>query len=107
MCHLIKCLNFQVASLKATDVEPIAIYFTIEMLKIAQILQKASIIHADIKPENFLVQRMYVLYLFLLLFNPCDQLDKQALLILLKAVSKVFVNWSRRHLFMVPSIVFS
>jgi serine/threonine protein kinase len=47
----------QVASLKANEVEPIALYFTIEMLRIAEVLKKANIIHADIKPENFLLQR--------------------------------------------------
>jgi serine/threonine protein kinase len=44
--------------LRALDVEPVAMYFTIEMLKIAQVLKKANIIHADIKPENFLLQRV-------------------------------------------------
>ena len=49
--------SFQITFLKANEVEPIAIYFTIEMLKIAEVLKKANIIHADIKPENFLLQR--------------------------------------------------
>ena len=43
--------------MKANEVEPIALYFTIEMLRIAEVLKKANIIHADIKPENFLLQR--------------------------------------------------
>ena len=30
---------------------------TIEMLKILEVLRKANIVHADIKPENFLLQR--------------------------------------------------
>jgi hypothetical protein len=30
------------------------------MLRIAEVLKKANIIHADIKPENFLLQRTWV-----------------------------------------------
>ena len=40
-----------------TNVEPIAMYFTIEMLNILEKLHKSQIIHGDIKPDNFLIQR--------------------------------------------------
>ena len=40
-----------------TSVEIIAMYFTIEMLRILENLRKAQIIHGDIKPDNFLIQR--------------------------------------------------
>lgn len=36
--------------------ELLAAYFTIEMLHVLEKLQKARIIHADIKPENFMIQ---------------------------------------------------
>ena len=36
--------------------ELLAVYFTIEMLHVLEKLKKAQIIHADIKPENFMVQ---------------------------------------------------
>ena len=43
--------------MKKTSVEPIAMFFTIEMLHILEKLQKANIIHGDIKPDNFLVKK--------------------------------------------------
>ena len=38
--------------------ELLAVYFTIEMLHVLEKLKKADIIHADIKPENFMIQDM-------------------------------------------------
>jgi len=38
--------------------ELLAVYFTIEMLHILEKLQLANIIHADLKPENLMVQRI-------------------------------------------------
>ncbi|XP_015190130.1 PREDICTED: uncharacterized protein LOC107073858 isoform X2 [Polistes dominula] len=38
--------------------EPLAIFFTIEMLQIVEHLHKCQIIHGDIKPDNFLVMRL-------------------------------------------------
>ena len=38
--------------------EIMAMYFTIEMLHVLERLQKAKMIHADIKPENFMIQAM-------------------------------------------------
>ena len=46
------------SSLKKTLFESVAIYFLIEMLMIAEKLQQVQIIHGDIKPDNFLLQRM-------------------------------------------------
>ena len=46
-----------VTQMKKKSIEPIAMFFTIEMLQILERLQKARIIHGDIKPDNFLVQR--------------------------------------------------
>ena len=46
-----------VPQMKKTSIEPIAMFFTIEMLQILERLQKSRIIHGDIKPDNFLVQR--------------------------------------------------
>ena len=37
-------------------IEPMAIYFTIEMLGMVDALHKAEILHADIKADNFLLQ---------------------------------------------------
>lgn len=38
--------------------EPLAIFFTIEMLQIVEHLHKCQIIHGDIKPDNFLLMRL-------------------------------------------------
>ena len=38
--------------------ELLAVYFAIEMLHILEKLRKAYIIHADFKPENFMMQAM-------------------------------------------------
>ena len=46
-----------VTQMKKTSVEPIAMYFTIEMLHILEKLQRSQIVHGDIKPDNFLIQR--------------------------------------------------
>ena len=37
-------------------IEPMATYFTIEMLGMVDALHKAEILHADIKADNFLLQ---------------------------------------------------
>ncbi|XP_043663490.1 uncharacterized protein LOC122626937 isoform X2 [Vespula pensylvanica] len=39
-------------------IEPLAIFFTIEMLQIVEHLHKCQIIHGDIKPDNFLFMRL-------------------------------------------------
>ena len=39
-----------------TCIEPMATYFTIEMLGMVDALHKAEILHADIKADNFLLQ---------------------------------------------------
>jgi checkpoint serine/threonine-protein kinase len=37
-------------------VEPIAIYMTAELLGLLELLHSLQIVHADIKPDNFLVR---------------------------------------------------
>jgi len=41
-----------------SGIEPMAIYFTLEMLTMIENLHKAGILHADIKADNFLLQNI-------------------------------------------------
>ena len=56
MLSLLDVCNI-VNQMKKTSVEPIAMFFMIELLNILEKLQKSNIIHGDIKPDNFLVTR--------------------------------------------------
>ena len=47
--------------IQKTCIEPMAMHFTIEMLGIVDTLDKADIIHADLKADNFLLQVKYQL----------------------------------------------
>jgi checkpoint serine/threonine-protein kinase len=42
--------------------ETLTIFFTIEMIQIVEHLHKCQIIHGDIKPDNFLLMRLLVLF---------------------------------------------
>lgn len=44
--------------------EVLVVYYTIEIMKVLESLHKAGIIHADIKPDNFLIRN-----------DPCEQWD--------------------------------
>ena len=44
------------AQVGKTCIEPMAIYFTIELLKMVEALHKIGIIHADLKADNLLLQ---------------------------------------------------
>merc|ERR1719357_1306563 len=46
------------SSVQKTCIEPMTIYFAIEMLTIMENLHQAGILHADIKAENFLLQNI-------------------------------------------------
>jgi len=46
------------SSVQKTCIEPMTIYFAIEMLTIIENLHQAGILHADIKPDNFLLQNI-------------------------------------------------
>ena len=48
------------AMVKKTSIEPMAIYFTIELLKMVEALHKVGIIHADLKADNLLLQVRYL-----------------------------------------------
>ncbi len=55
MLTLLEICN-QVPKMKTTTVEIVAMHFTIEILRILERLHKVNIIHADVKPDNFLLQ---------------------------------------------------
>ena len=55
--------NFK-TSLIGVAVESVCIYFLIEVLAIVEALHSVNIIHADLKPDNFLL-RVRVFYLVL------------------------------------------
>ncbi len=46
------------ASRSKMENEAVAVYFAIEMLVMAERLREAQIVHADIKPDNFLLQTL-------------------------------------------------
>ena len=52
VCNKISCIR------DINSRELLAVYFAIEMLHILEKLRKAYIIHADFKPENFMMQAM-------------------------------------------------
>ena len=53
-------------------VEPIALYLTAELLGLMELIHSVKIVHADIKPDNFLVRHTpatkYVIYLNVFIF---------------------------------------
>lgn len=61
--------------------ESLVMHFTSQILNMIDHLHKCQIIHADIKPDNFLLMKMY-LFLFLFLY---------------KQLYSVFVFFSDRH----------
>ena len=44
------------AQVGKSRIEPMAVYFTIEMLRLVESLHSVGIIHADLKPDNLLLQ---------------------------------------------------
>ena len=44
------------AQVGKSRIEPMAVYFTIEMLRLVESLHCVGIIHADLKPDNLLLQ---------------------------------------------------
>ena len=54
---LLNIINvIKTANVGKTCIEPMAIYFTIELLRMVEALHEIGIIHADLKPDNLLLQ---------------------------------------------------
>lgn len=49
--------------------ELVTVYLTIEMLRIVEATHDVGIIHADIKPDNFLITKMYYFICLLVVFD--------------------------------------
>lgn len=47
-----------------TSIEPMAVYFTIELLKMIEGLHDAGILHADLKADNLLLQVSFIILYF-------------------------------------------
>lgn len=57
-------LNASAAKLNTQMREALATYILVELLRILEVLEKVQIVHADIKPENLMLQTMQVLHFF-------------------------------------------
>jgi len=55
---LLDIINISKTHVQVSGIEPMAIYFTLEMLTMIEALHKADILHADIKADNFLLQNI-------------------------------------------------
>ena len=56
---LLDIINISKTNVQVSGIEPMAIYFTLEMLTMIEALHNADILHADIKADNFLLQVTY------------------------------------------------
>jgi len=55
---LLDIVNMSKTRVQSSGIEPMAIYFTLEMLTMIEALHNADILHADIKADNFLLQNI-------------------------------------------------
>jgi len=55
---LLDVINISKTYVQKSGIEPMAIYFTLEMLTMIEALHSVGILHADIKADNFLLQNI-------------------------------------------------
>jgi len=55
---LLDIVNISKSHVQKSGIEPMAMYFTIEMLSMIEALHGADILHADLKADNFLLQNI-------------------------------------------------
>lgn len=70
MFHLQNAINLYKSRSEKVMPQPLVLYFTVCILHMVETLHQANIIHADVKPDNFLLGERYIVYRSIL-FTVC------------------------------------